>query len=323
MDERWHPSARLETIRYRASLYAAIRCFFAERGVLEVDTPRLAGAGVTDPNLLSLCVAYEDPGAPPEARLWLQTSPEHAMKRLLAAGSGSIYQITPAFRAGERGRLHNPEFTLLEWYRLGWDHYALMDEVAELLRRVLGECSLERLTYRQAFVRHLGVDPLEAPRSALQECAGELGLSSAALASLGRDGLLDLLLSHRVVPALHPEQLTFIHDFPASQAALARLRPDDPRVAERFELFSGGIELANGFHELTDATEQRLRFERESKSRERQGLAPAVIDRRLLAALEAGLPACAGVAMGLDRLIMRALGAGHIDEVIAFPVERA
>lgn len=323
MCDEWRPSAGLEALRQRASTFAAIREFFAERGVLEVDTPWLVAAGAMDPNLQSLSVAYDGPGAPSGGRLWLQTSPEHAMKRLLAAGAGSIYQITHAFRAGERGLLHNPEFTLLEWYRLGWDHHALMDEVAALCRHLLGDCAVERLTYAQAFCIHLGVDPLEAPRRTLEARASELGLGRAALAALGRDALLDLLLSHRVAPALGCGRLTFVYDFPASQAALARLRPDDPRVAERFELFSAGIELANGYHELTDAAEQRLRFDRERALRARLGLALPEIDERLLAAMEAGLPACAGVAMGLDRLIMRAFGASRIDEVLAFPIERA
>ncbi|EAR21234.1 EF-P lysine aminoacylase EpmA [Nitrococcus mobilis] len=323
MHDDWRPSACRKALRQRASILAAIRGFFAERGVLEVDTPCLVGAGATDPNVPSFYVAYDGPGAPPEGRLWLQSSPEHAMKRLLAAGSGAIYQITHAFRAGERGRLHNPEFTLLEWYRLGWDQHALMDEVADLFRYLLGGCTVERLTYTQVFHAHLGVDPLEASRQTLETSAGGLGLGRAALAALDRDGLLDLLLSHRVVPALGSGRLTFVYDFPASQAALARLRPDDPRVAERFELFSNGVELANGYHELTDAVEQRLRFERERAARARLGLPLPDVDARLLAAMEAGLPPCAGVALGLDRLIMHVCGARHIDEVIAFPIERA
>ncbi|MDN5848853.1 MAG: EF-P lysine aminoacylase GenX [Nitrococcus sp.] len=323
MRDDWRPTACLDALRERASTLAAIRGFFAERGVLEVDTPSLAAAGAMDPNLQSLAVDYDGPGAPPGGRLWLQSSPEHAMKRLLAAGAGSIYQITHAFRAGERGRLHNPEFTLLEWYRLGWDHHALMSEVADLVRCLLGKCAVERLSYSQAFRIHLGVDPLEAPRRTLEACAGGLGMGRSALAGLSRDALLDLLLSERVVPALRDDRLTFIYDFPASQAALARLCPDDSRVAERFELFSAGIELANGYHELTDAGEQRVRFDRERALRARLGLALPDIDERLLAAMDAGLPACAGVAVGLDRLLMRRLGAGHIDDVIAFPIERA
>lgn len=323
MRDDWRPSAGLEALRERARIGAAIRGFFAERGVLEVDTPCLAASGGLEPNLQSLAVAYEGLTAPPGGRFWLQSSPEHAMKRLLAAGAGSIYQITHAFRGGERGRLHNPEFTLLEWYRLGWDHYALMDEVAELLQHVLGDRPVERLTYSEAFCRHLGVDPLEAPHETLEACANELGLEHSAMAALDRDALLDLLLSERVIPALRQDVLTFIYDFPASQAVQARLRSDDPRVAERFELFSDGLELANGFHELTDASEQRQRFVREQASRTGQGLVSAEVDERLLAALEAGLPACAGVAVGFDRLVMRRLGAERIDEVIPFPIERA
>ncbi len=323
MRDDWRPSASRNALRQRANILAAIRGFFAEREVLEVDTPCLASAGATDPNVPSFYVACGGPGAPPEGRLWLQSSPEHAMKRLLAAGAGPIYQITHAFRAGERGRLHNPEFALLEWYRPGWEQHALMDEVADLCRYLLGDCAVERLTYRQVFRAHIGMDPLEAPRQALEASAGGLGFGRAALRTLDRDGLLDLLLSHRVVPALGSGRLTFVYDFPASQAALARLRPDDPRVAERFELFNNGVELANGYHELTDASEQRRRFERERATRAHLGLPLPDADARLLAAMEAGLPPCAGVALGLDRLVMRVCGVRHIDEVIAFPIERA
>lgn len=240
------------------------------------------------------------------------------MKRLLAAGSGPIFQICKVFRNGEAGRLHNPEFTMLEWYRPGLDHYALMAEVDELLQRVLGTEGAEYLSYTQAFLRYLGVDPLSAARAELMACARCCSIEPPA--GLSRDALLDLLLSHLVQPNLGEQRPLFLYDYPASQAALARSRGP---VAERFELFLHGIELANGFHELSDAAEQRRRFEEELDRRREIGLPAVPPDERLLAALEAGLPDCAGVALGLDRLLMIACNARALDEVLAFPIGRA
>jgi lysyl-tRNA synthetase class 2 len=300
---------------------AEIRSFFAERGVMEVETPALSGATVSDLHLHSFSCRYRGPGADDGRTLYLQTSPEFHMKRLLAAGSGAVYQIARAFRDGEAGSRHNPEFTLLEWYRPGWDHHRLMDEVAELLTAALGLGVGERLSYREAFERHAGLDPLTAVDSELAARVRELGVDD--IVGLSRDDVLNLLLSRLVEPELGRGAPTFLFDFPASQAALARIRPGDPPLAERFELFVEGLEVANGFHELTDPAEQRCRFDADLAERARRGLPAVPIDERLLAALEAGLPDCAGVALGVDRLVMLAAGTDRIESVIAFPVDRA
>jgi len=321
----WRPTASLEVLAARARVLAEIRGFFAEAGVLEVETPALSSAGATDPALGSLGTRYTGPLAPSGARLWLHTSPEFPMKRLLAAGSGAIWQICKVFRDGERGSRHNPEFSLLEWYRPGMSLAALMDEVAALIGRVLGHpVGEERLTYAAVFERALGVDPHGEPAAGLQAAAVRAGVAGASRLELtGRDAWLDLLMSHCVEPGLGANGITFVHDYPPSQAALARVRDGDPPVAERFEVYVRGVELANGFHELADATEQRRRFEADNARRRFAGLPAMPLDERLLGALEAGLPDCCGVALGVDRLVMLATGAERIDEVIAFPVERA
>lgn len=324
----WQPAANLETLCLRARLLSSIRGFFERRGVLEVETPILSTAAVTDPNLASLTVRYTGPGAPHGRNLYLHTSPEFPMKRLLAAGSGSIYQICKVFRDGEAGRLHNPEFTMLEWYRVGFDHHALMDEVEALVTEMLHERTdlgpAERLTYRRAFREYAGIDPHEASVESLRECALGHGAELAmGLEPDRRDAWLDLLLTHVVEPSLGDGRLTFLYDYPASQAALARVRTGDPPVAERFELYLGGVELANGFHELGDASEQQRRFQADNERRRAAGLPPVLIDERLLAALAHGLPDCAGVALGFDRLVMIAGRLRSIDEVLAFPILRA
>jgi elongation factor P--(R)-beta-lysine ligase len=321
----WRPSASLQVVRLRADLLARTRAFFAARGVLEVETPLLAAAAVTDVHLASLSTRCQGAGAAGGGTLYLQTSPEYAMKRLLAAGAGAIYQLAKAFRDGEAGSRHNPEFTLLEWYRPGFDHHALMDEVDALLATLLGAPPAERLSYRALFARHLGIDPLTASTSDLDRAAAKHGLLAPPFAPDDRDGRLDLLLSHLLEPRLPHDRPTFVFDYPASQAALARLRTDAEGVvvAERFEVFAGGLELANGFHELTDAAEQRRRFESDLAHRRALGLPEPPIDERLLAALAAGLPDCAGVALGFDRLVMLAAGASSIDEALAFPIDRA
>ena len=309
----------------RARALAEIRAFFAEAGVLEVETPALSFSGSTDPALASLATAYTGPCAPQGAALFLHTSPEFAMKRLLAAGSGPIYQVCKVFRDGERGRQHNPEFTLLEWYRPGFGLHALMDEVAALLRCVLGhDLAEERLSYAEAFQRALGVDPHRDTVGGFKAAATRAGIAAADRLELpDRDAWLDLLMTHCVEVGLGAAGMTFVHDFPVSQAALARLRDEDPPVAERFEVYVRGVELANGFHELADAAEQRRRSEADNARRRVAGFAEMPIDERLLAALAAGLPDCCGVALGVDRLVMLATGATRIDEVIAFPLERA
>lgn len=324
----WRPSADLSVLRLRAELLAQIRAFFAARGVLEVETPALSAAAITDPHLASFKTCYSGPGSQHGRPLYLHTSPEFAMKRLLAAGSGCIYQIARVFRDGEAGSRHNPEFTLLEWYRVGFDHHRLMDEVAELVGMLLaGRLALaepERLSYRQIFQHHLNLDPHRATVADLAACAETRNISiPTGMPPDDPDPWLDLLLTHCVEPRLGSGRLTFVHDYPASQAALARLRPDDPPVGERFELYINGIELANGFHELGDAVEQRRRFAQENAARRAAGLPIMPMDEHLLAALEFGLPDCAGVALGFDRLVMLATRKTSLAEVLAFPLDRA
>jgi lysyl-tRNA synthetase class 2 len=325
----WRPTASLDTLKLRARMLARIREFFAHRAVLEVDTPILSATGIPDPHLRSLATRYAGPGAARGRTMYLHTSPEFAMKRLLASGSGSIYQLCKVFRDNEAGRLHNPEFTMLEWYRVGCDHRALMSEVAELVTGLLSAhiplAATEALSYREAFQRHAGIDPHRAGHGQFAACAARHGIHPPEdLAGLHDAALWrDLLLSHVVEPRLGAGRLTFVYDYPASQAALARVRPGDPPLASRFELYVNGIELANGFHELADPAEQRTRFERQSHARAAAGLPAVPLDERLLAALTEGLPDCAGVALGFDRLVMLAAGAKNLEEVIAFPITRA
>lgn len=322
MARDWRPSASIETLRQRAALLARVREFFAARGVLEVETPVLSRAAVTDVHLASLSTRI----AGRSGDYWLQTSPEYAMKRLLAAGSGDIYQVQRVFRDEEIGANHNPEFTMIEWYRVGFDDRALMDEVTALLVELLGsrlEAPAERVTYRDAIARVAGLDPYTAPVVELYEFARrKLGDVPHELAA-DRDACLDLLMGAIVGPTLGQGRITFVHDYPATQAALARLLPGDPPVAARFEVYVGGLELCNGFHELTDAPEQRRRFEADLDQRRARELPMPPIDERLLAALSHGLPDCAGVALGFDRVVMLATNATRIGDVLAFDVDRA
>lgn len=301
-----------------------IRRFFDQREILEVDTPILSSSAPTDPHIHSLQTRIAGE-APPR---FLHTSPEFPMKRMLAAGIGDCWQLVRVFRDEERGRLHVPEFDLLEWYRIGFDHHVLMQEVEALVcATVEPERTVPpvlKMTYRDAFLVHAGVDPVEAPVTVLRDALRRAGIvEPAGLEGGGRDDWLDCLLSAVVVPALPPDRLVFIHAWPVSQAALARCEPDAPGLARRFELYWDGIELANGYHELADADEQRARFGNDLERRGHAAVAPVPSDERLLAALAAGLPDCAGVALGFDRLVMKAAGAAAIDEVLAFPPERA
>ena len=318
----WRPSASLKVVRARAETLRQIRAFFAARDMLEVETPLLCAAGATDPALSSFHVAYRGPGAPPGGRLFLQTSPEFSMKRLLAAGSGDIYQIARVFRDGEAGRWHNPEFTMLEWYRVGFDHRQLMEEVAALVAELLPDCpDFRRVTYAELFERYVAVDPLVVDEAALAAAARRHGIDFSG--DLQRAGWLDLLFTQVIEPRLVELGGVFVHGFPAAQASLARLDPSDARVAERFELYVRGVELANGFHELTDGTEQELRFVEDNRLRRDRGLPAMPPDHRLVAALDAGMPDCAGVSLGVDRLLMLMTGAQTIEDVLAFPVTRA
>ncbi len=299
-------------------MLADVRAFFAARDVLEVETPIMATCGVTDVQLQSLPV--DSPGTP--HRHWLQTSPEYHMKRLLAAGSGAIYQVSRVFRAGECGRRHNPEFSLLEWYRPGFDHWQLMDEVAELARLVVGVDRIARISYRDLFMQYTGIDPFAAEDAELLSAATRC--SGLHAADLDRDTALDVLLTHRIEPQLAAEPALFVHSYPASQAALARTAVvSGAAIAHRFELYLNGLEICNGYWELSDPQEQRRRFESDNARRRALGVETMPVDERLLAALEEGLPACAGVALGLDRLLMVRAGASSLAEVLAFPVDRA
>ncbi|WP_035385410.1 elongation factor P--(R)-beta-lysine ligase [Ferrimonas futtsuensis] len=319
----WQPTAPLANLRQRAQLMAGIRHFFAQRDVMEVDTPALSRAATTDLHLHSFDTRFVGPGAAEGVPLYLMTSPEFHMKRLLCAGSGAIYQLCKSFRNEEAGRHHNPEFTMLEWYRPGFDHHQLMDEMAELLQMVLNCAEPERLSYQQVFIQVTGVDPLARDLTVLKSCCREHGLGDIAEIEDDLDTLLQLLFSMVVEPVIGQDRPCFVFDFPASQAALARISPTDHRVAERFEVYFKGIELANGFHELSDAEEQLRRFEADNGKRLQAGLPERPIDHRLIQALASGLPDCAGVALGVDRLVMLAQGESHIDGVIAFPVSRA
>jgi lysyl-tRNA synthetase class 2 len=314
---KWRPTASLETLRERAELLARLRDYLRATGALEVETPALSRAGSPELHIDSLAVPRAFPDGAPG---WLIPSPEFHLKRLLAAGSGDVYAVSHVFRAGEAGRLHNPEFTLVEWYRLGADLAALMDDIETLLAALLPAGLLprpaERIAYRDAFIRHADVDPFSASLDELQEVANEL-------AETNRDTLLDLIAAKRVYPRLGADCISLIHGFPASQASLARVCGDDPPIAERVEAIVAGVELVNGFVELADAGEQRRRFESDLTRRAGGGRDQLRLDENFLAALEAGLPDCAGAALGFDRLAMLALGKTDIAEVVAFPADRA
>jgi lysyl-tRNA synthetase class 2 len=316
----WTPTASLDTLRLRADLLHRVRTHFAATGALEVETPVLVGAGVTDVQLESLEVRRADGSRAG----FLQTSPEYAMKRLLCAGAPDLYQVARAFREGERGRRHNPEFTLVEWYRLGIDHHALMDDVERLLRALVEPWRpvgpTRRVTYAEAFRDSLGLDPLVCATEDIVAALRLRGIDVPPTLARERDALLDLAMATVVAPGLLADRITFVHDFPASQAALAQVRGP---VASRFEAFWGDLELANGFHELADAVEQTRRFEADRDERRRLGRPDREADLRFLSALGAGLPPCAGVALGFDRVVMVATRAACIDDVLAFPAERA
>ena len=323
----WRPSATLDALRLRARLYATIRAFFAERAVLEVETPVLSLAGNTDANIASFSLEFSGrtDGAP--RTRWLRTSPEFPLKRLLAAGVGDCYELGRVFRDGEAGGRHNPEFTMLEWYRVGWDHHRLIDETVALVQAALSlvgrRATATTTTFRDLYRERLGLDPFVADDVALRAALGDVAIDPQGL---GRDDWLDLLMTHRLQPTFDRDRILVVHDWPASQCALAKVRAgqgDAPAVAERFELYLGALELANGYHELTDAAEQRARFLRDHALRADRGAICPPLDEALLAAMAAGLPECAGVAMGVERLLMAMLGTDRIADVLAFDFARA
>lgn len=313
-DTQWRPSASVRVLRERARLLASIRTFFAERSVLEVTTPVLSRYAIPTPAIDSF-----ETGSPPR---FLRTSPELAIKRLLASGLGDAYELGPVFRQGEAGRRHNPEFTLLEWYRVGWDEHRLMDEVAALLATLLPDLGAARSApYAGWLVDATGLDLHSASDDALR--AALIEHTQLPDAPLTRDDLLDLLFAYAVAPTFPADALTFVYDYPASQAVLAQLSADDPRVARRFEIYLGGLELGNGFFELRDAREQRARFEKENAIRHALCKPDCPPDEAFLAALDSGLPECAGVAMGVDRIVMLATGCGDIASTLAFGFDLA
>lgn len=323
MDELWKPSASLSCLKKRAAIISKIRSFFERRGVLEVETPLLSKGTVTDPHVVGIPAHYRALGDTKDEVHYLQTSPEYAMKRLLAAGSGPIFQITKAFRQGEMGRKHNPEFTMLEWYRPEFDHHALMDEMDDLLMEVLQTPSSERISYCDLFLRNVNVHPIFSTEIELVKTL-EKNHVEVNETIQDRNTLLDLVLTHCIEPVLGMDRPAFIYDFPASQAALAKIRNEEtPPVASRFEVYFKGIELANGFHELQDASEQAKRFEKDLAYRQLHALPTLPMDERFLNALKAGLPDCAGVALGVDRLVMLALACESVHEVVSFAFDRA
>lgn len=329
MADRQHafgPSASWEHLKRRAALLRTVRDFFAQHGFLEVETPLLSHDTVVDRHLDPIAVRLSgDPrDATGGAPMWLQTSPEFAMKRLMATGAEAIYQITRAFRSGECGALHNPEFTMVEWYRAGDDMQRGIDLLDELAQATLGRGCAERISFAEAFERAVGLDPHRCSLDQLQRAARERGfVPPESWDSADRDAWLDWLLVTHVEPTLGREQPTILFDYPATQAALAQVRATPVPVAERFELYVDGIELANGYHELLDpdVLVQRTRVANQLRVADGKGALPA--GSRLLSAMRSGLPACAGVALGFDRLVMVAVGAASLSEVMAFPIDRA
>lgn len=320
----WRNSASADALRLRARLNTLIRAYFAKRGVLEVETPMLCAAGNPDPNIESFSLRFHGPPSAGAAQRYLRTSPEFALKCLLASGIGDCYELGRVFRDGEAGGRHNPEFTMLEWYRIGFDQHRLRQETCELLQAALAlvgrQAVVQVCSYRDLFRDRLGIDPFNADSAQLRAVLGDVVIDGDGL---GRDDWLDLLLTHRLQPGFAPDQMLALHDFPASQCALARIGAGDPPLAERFEVYLGPLEIANGYHELTDADEQRRRFERDIDTRRTRGAAQPPIDINLQAALKHGLPDCAGVALGIDRLLMALLDTDRIGDVLAFPFDRA
>jgi lysyl-tRNA synthetase class 2 len=323
----WQSTLTWNNAQKRAKILQQIRQFFAERNVVEVETPALSQGTVTDVYLDAISCKYDflaDSPVGHSTELFLQTSPEFHMKRLLASGYGCIFQIAKAFRHEESGKNHNPEFTMLEWYRIGFDQFDLMSEVAELLQVVLASNKAIFTSYQDIFIETVAVDPLVATFDQLVEVLNRRDKAADWLIEMNdADLLLQFIFTEIIEPTIGIEQPQFIYDFPIAQASLAKKSIDDARVAQRFECYFKGIELVNGFNELTDANEQVLRFEQDNAKRKEQGLPVKPIDGNFIAALNHGLPQCSGVALGIDRLVMLALDIKNISEVQSFSIERA
>ncbi|HIF17555.1 MAG TPA: EF-P lysine aminoacylase GenX [Cycloclasticus sp.] len=322
-NKQWPPTCSAALLHQRAELYQTIRSFFAEKSVLEVDTPVLSRAASCDVNLDSFTANLSN--AAQSQRLYLQTSPEFAMKRLLASGSGSIYQIAKSFRRSESGRFHNPEFTLLEWYRVDFSMTELIEEMIELLMLCFSEnLAFTTVSYGQLFQQLTGIDPHSASLDELISYASEQENPEAVnICGDSRANGLDYVFSQYIQPTLKKNLVYFVTDYPVCMAMLANISETEPKVAKRFEVYFKGVELANGYQELTDVKEQQERFQQELEERKSEGLEPVPMDMNLLAALEFGLPTCSGVAMGLDRLLMLMTDAASIDDVLTFPIARA
>jgi len=331
VDQTWQPACDLEYLRLRAQMLKKIRFFFEERAVLEVETPLLCSTTGTDPQLDFFSCEYHsfaNKESLSNKIMYLQTSPEFAMKRLLAAGSGSVFQICKAFRNGEAGQIHNPEFTILEWYRVGFDLPQLMDEVVDLISTVLTVDSTNldvyKVSYVDLFQQATGLNPLEFCLSDYCSYAQENGISDA-IDICGNDYSmwLDFIFSHKVQPVIEPYALALVYAYPAIQSSLARINTKNTAVADRFEVFIQGVEIANGFFELADVIEQEKRFDQENADRLAMGLSAVKKDQYFLNALASGLPDCSGIAIGLDRLLMMMTKNKSLNNVIAFPFDRA
>lgn len=323
----WQPTMNWHNAKERAKVLSLIRSFFLARDVIEVETPLFSSATITDPHLDPFITQFNysaDSHCSESTILYAQTSPEFAMKRLLASGYGSCYQICKALRHEQQGRYHNPEFTMLEWYRLDFKHFELMDEVEELLQLILNCSTVEKISYQKLFISKINIDPLNTSRGELIAVISSAGkLSDWLEREESIDTLLQFIMAELIEPNIGVDTPCFVYDFPASQASLAKISLEDPRVAERFECYYKGIELANGFHELTDVEQQKLRFVKDNELRQQLGMDKRAIDDNFISALAYGLPECSGVALGVDRLIMLALSANKIDDVITFPVSIA
>ncbi len=324
MCAKWQPSAEITVLKRRAQYFADVRHFFWQRGVWEVDTPILSQAASTSPYIDSFVTDYIPLGGNKRQARYLHTSPEFAMKRLLAAGSGAIFQIAKVFRNGESGRYHAPEFTMLEWYRPGWTLMQLMEEVQALVEHVFHQPLFEYQCYQHLFQYWLDLDVMTCSDAEIQQCAHCQIAGLPDDFQTDRDGYLDLLMTHCIEPKL-AQKAIFVYDFPASQAQLARIEKNDTGydVAKRFELYVNGIEIANGYDELTDAEECRRRFSKENQQRMTQSKPEMPVDEALLAAMENGLPECSGVALGLDRMIMVAEKQSQLTAVTSFAFEQA
>lgn len=322
----WQPNVSLEILEQRSALFTTIRRFFETRKFLEVETPLLSRDTVIDQHLDPIAVTLaKDPRHPQQgANYWLQTSPEFCMKRLVAAGANAIFQFCKAFRAGEAGRLHNPEFTMVEWYRTGDDMHAGMELLSELIVLTLKRGAAQKMTYQNAFLKYANIDPHEITGQELMQRLSEMKIDiPASITAEDHDGLLDLLLVEKIQPRLGFNCPLILYNYPASQAALAQVTGTNPAVAQRFELYVEGIELANGYHELLDPEVLRERNKKTNQLRTGDGKQPLPEESHLLAAMQQGLPACAGVALGFDRLAMLVFEKQSIEEVLAFPIDRA